>query len=281
MQIRTRRCFRSAHRRTVRKPYRSAVRICWRVPDDLAAALTAYRHAIRAHRRLAKLAPRFFDPVVVERERRWREDRRQWMDQWAPIIAKAYGTEPKPYDPTPDLPVEPTCPRTRRAVERELAGWEFWLSAAQVSMDRYQERRPHDLMSWSRMARLMQIAMDLRQLALGIDPDNPNQQPDNHDQSWADLKRSYGHLTNPAETKPPEHASTGNDKPSTLNEPRHTCPPASLEGEAPPKAELPAAAVPATVPVATPSQPPACSEYRRRDAYASLARHLRNAARRP
>ena len=258
MRTRTRRCFRSALRRTVRKPYRSAVRICWRAPDDLGAALTAYRHAIRAYRRLAKLAPRFFDSVVVERERRWRENRRQWMDQWAPVIAKAYGVEPKPYDPTPDLPVEPTCPRTRRAVERELAGWDFWLSAAQVAMDRYQERRPHDLMSWSRMARLLQIAMDLRQLAVGIDPDNPNPQPENHDQSWADLKSYYGHLVKAQDTPSPGPP-----------------PPEAGQGMHPSEPEVPA---PVNVaPTLPPAAPPIL--YRRRDVYASIARYQRNAVR--
>jgi hypothetical protein len=235
------------------------VRTCWRAPDDLGAALTAYRHAIRAHRRLAKLAPRFFDSVIVERERRWRENRRQWMDQWAPAIAKAYGTELKPYDPTPDLPVEPACPRTRRAVERELAAWEFWLSAARLARDRYQERRPHDLMSWSRMARLMQIAMDLRQLALGIDPENPNPQPENHDQSWADLKRSYGHLVKapdtPSSTPPPTEEGQGMHHP---------------EPEVPAPIEV--------RPMAPPPAPP--TEYRRRDVYASIARYQRNSVRR-
>jgi hypothetical protein len=191
---RTRNCLRSTVRRPFRKNCRAAVRTRWRSPDDLAAALTAYRQAIRAHRRLARLAPRFFDSVVVERERRWREDQRRWIAQWEPALAKVYGTEPEPYDPTPDLPVPPSSPRTIRAVDRELAAWDFWLSAAQLAMDRYNQRRPHDLMSFSRIARLLQISMDLSQLALGIDPENPNPQPDNHEQAWADLKRGYGHL---------------------------------------------------------------------------------------
>jgi hypothetical protein len=257
------------------------VRTRWRSPDDLAAALTAYRHAIRAHRRLAKLAPSFFDSVVVERERRRREDRRRWMAQWAPDIAKAYGTKPKPYDPTPDMPIPPSSPRTLRAVDRELAAWDFWLCAARMAMDRYQQRRPHDLMSFSRIARLLQISIDLRQLALGIDPEIPNPQPDDHKQAWADLKRAYGHLLKPVAPNATERSSPSNsainENPPTLNGSKPPGPAPSLNGESLKKTEPPASAsTPAAVAQAL--SPPVPIEYRRRDAYASFARNYRQAA---
>ena len=56
-----------------RRATRAAVRVRWRAPDDLGHALVAFRRALWAHRRLARLAPSFFDSVVVERERRERE----------------------------------------------------------------------------------------------------------------------------------------------------------------------------------------------------------------
>jgi len=77
----------SRHRRTTRPNLRGLCRNCnrrcvrgrRRGPDDFAQALTAFRRAVRAHRRLARLAPSFFDAAVVERERENRAEQRRWM----------------------------------------------------------------------------------------------------------------------------------------------------------------------------------------------------------
>ena len=93
---------------TVRRPTRTIVRTRWRAPDDLGAALVAFGCAVRSHRRLARLAPRFFDSVVVDRERLQRDASRRWMAEWQPILAKVYGTDPPPPpDPTADWPPLP------------------------------------------------------------------------------------------------------------------------------------------------------------------------------
>jgi hypothetical protein len=55
---------------------------CRRGPDDFTQALSAFRRALRTHRRLARLAPSFFDPAVVERERENRAEQRRWMALW-------------------------------------------------------------------------------------------------------------------------------------------------------------------------------------------------------
>src|SRR5262249_58325794 len=81
-----------------------------RTPDGfhLSEALTAFRRAIRSHRRLARLAPRFFDSAVVDREALERAERRRWAASWEPALAKAYGCQPAPPpDPAPDLPAVP------------------------------------------------------------------------------------------------------------------------------------------------------------------------------
>jgi hypothetical protein len=186
---------RKTTRSTLRKTVRTLVRVRWRAPDDLGEALVAFRRAIRAHRHLARLAPRFFDSVVVNRERRHREDQRRWMALWEPVLAKVYGTEPEPYNPADDLPPLPH-PNTQRAVERELAARAFWMEAGRIALELYRQRRPHDLMDLSRMARLLQIGFDFKLLACGIDPKRPDPEPANHDAAWADLKRAYGHLLN-------------------------------------------------------------------------------------
>lgn len=212
---------RHAIRSTVRKAVRTTVRVRWRAPDDLREALVAFRHATRAHRRLAKLAPRFFDSVIVNREHREREDRRRWMAVWEPALAKVYGCEPEPYNPMDDLPPLPH-PITQRAVERHLAAWNFWMEAGRNALRLYRQRRPHDLMDFSRMARLIQIALDFKLLATGIDPQRPEPEPLNHDAAWADLKRAYGHLADDdpsaPETSGAERASsslTPSDLPPT------------------------------------------------------------------
>ena len=84
-----RRHFWRARRSTVRSVIRSRVRVRWRAPDDLRESLTAYGRALRAHRRLAKMAPRFFDQAVIDREASNRAEQRRWMATWEPVLASA------------------------------------------------------------------------------------------------------------------------------------------------------------------------------------------------
>ena len=74
-----RRLTRRGSRLAVRRTVRSLTRIRWRTPDYLGSALAAFRRAIRARHRLARLAPSFFDSTVVDRERCHRDARLRWM----------------------------------------------------------------------------------------------------------------------------------------------------------------------------------------------------------
>ena len=183
---RTARAWRALSRRTLR-----SLPGCRRGPDDLSQALTAFGRAIRAHRRMARLAPRFFDSVVVERERRECEARRLWMAEWEPALARVYGGEPKPYDPSADRPPLPP-PRIQQAVECELASWNFWLATGRLAVKKYQHRNPHALMSLSRIARLLELAFKFGSLATGYDPARPQPEPVSYDTARADLERAYG-----------------------------------------------------------------------------------------
>jgi len=115
-------------RTTVRSVNRAHRRIRWRTPDDLGAALAAWGRAVRAHRRLVRLAPSFFDPAVADREAENRAEQRRWQATWEPDLARVYGVSPQaPTDDeeTPRLPP----PHIQRAVERQLAKWqqpEIW-----------------------------------------------------------------------------------------------------------------------------------------------------------
>ena len=197
---RLRRISRSTLRRALRRPLRRLDWSCLRAlpghrrgPDDLSQALTAFRRAIRCHRRLARLAPRFFDATVVNREVRHRAERRRCRELWAPALDKVYGPEPvlPPPNPETDLPPLPSR-RTRRVVERELAGWDLWFEAAKLAFARHQQRRPHALPSLTRIARLIQIAHDFGVLACGLPSANAPPEPSSFANCLADLERAYG-----------------------------------------------------------------------------------------
>jgi len=142
---------------------------------------------------LARLAPRFFDSAVVDREARHRAEQRCWMAQWESALAKVYGCEPhtNAHEPDAELPPLPSA-RTQRAVERELAGWGFWMDAGRAAMTRQHQHRAQALISLNQVARLLRVASDLKILACGDSaPDYPSESSD-YRRAWADLERAYG-----------------------------------------------------------------------------------------
>ena len=203
---------RSTIRRTVRRTTRATIRTRWRAPDDFGAALNAFARAICASRRLARLAPEFFDSAVVDRKRRATAARNRWMALWQPALDRVYGTGSTPPDPAADLPALPSK-KMQQAVEGELASWNLWMAAGQMALEQHRRRRPHALPSFSRLVRLIKIAVDFGRLAAGLDSARPDQAPVDDDpdfqQALADLKRAYGPL--PQSPSSPPAAQTGSD----------------------------------------------------------------------
>ena len=191
MKLAHRKLIRRACHTTIRRLNRSCVRVRWRAPDDLGDALTAFDRALRAHRRLARLAPRFFDHAVIDREAENRAEQRRWMATWEPILARVYGVEHTPAPPTDDRPPLPPL-QTQHAVERQLAAWKLWLELGRTAMERHQRRHPHALPSLCRLARLLDLAFEFKKLALGLDSPNPLPDKITYDDGWPDLKRAYG-----------------------------------------------------------------------------------------
>jgi len=192
---RLRRPARLARRSLVRGLGRRLDRACLRPsrrsgPSDLSQALTAFSRAIRCHRQLARLAPRFFDSSVVQPEALDREERRRWMALWEPTLARVYGCEPDPVPLDDDLPPLPSL-SVQRAVERELAAWSSWLEAGSLAL-RHQERHPHRLLSLNQIVRLLRVAGDLKALVFGDSASGSPVEPCDHRQVWADLERAYG-----------------------------------------------------------------------------------------
>ncbi len=221
-------------------------------PGDLSQALTALGRALRAHRRLARLAPSFFDSAVVDREAENRAERRRWMATWEPFIARAYGGEPHPPKADNELPLLPS-PRIQREVERKLAEREMCLVAGRIAMERYKQRQPHALMSWSRMARLLDIGFEFRKLACGLEIINPVPEKITYDYDLTDFKRGYGHKLE----APAKHAVV--PVPVTPASPSS----AAIVPDLPVPSSLPLAAAP------SPPAPPRC------DASSRWARQLR------
>lgn len=257
-------------RRLVRCLPRPCVRRRWRGPDDLAQALTAFGRALRAHRRLARLAPRFFDAAVVARERENRAEQRRWMALWEPHLAKAYGVAPQPPPVGDDAPPLPP-PATQRAVDCQLAELQSWLAAGDLAFTRHQQRQPHALLSLGRIARLLQLAFDLKRMVLGLDSKNPLPDKITYDYEFTDLKRAYGHLCDSAVSgvappTPPAPLASG-------------APPAPVSAAPGPGSGNPPAAGAAFSPPPAPAflRPPALAppESARCDAWSRLARQLR------
>jgi hypothetical protein len=187
-----RRAFRNCNRRCLRGRRRG--------PSDFNQALTAYRRALRANRRLARLAPQFFDAAVIQREAENRAERRRWMATWEPALAKVYGREARApdYDAEEKPPLPP--PHIQRKVDHLLAELPLWMNAGDIALQRHQRRHPHGLLSLSQMARLLDVGFALRKMACGMD--SPNELPEKitYDYELTDLKRAYGHLISPTES---------------------------------------------------------------------------------
>jgi len=201
-------------------------------PDDFSQALTAFTRAIRAHRRLVRLDPEGFDATEMNRLARKRKEDAEWRALWEPALNKVYGSSPegKPArDPSSDPPEVPKAPRTLRAIEREYASWRFWMSAGKLAMARHQQRRPHDIPSLTRIARLLEIAFDFAQLACGAPPSKEELESSGHEQALADLKRIYGDDSSLSLSAPekPTSPTLGTAK-ETLSDSSSTCYTAAL-----------------------------------------------------
>ena len=257
---------RTVTRTTLRGPFRcptrSTLRGRRRGPDDLSQALTAFGRAIRAHRRLARLAPRFFDSAVRDREAENRAERRRWMATWEPYIAKAYGVEPRLPVADDELPPLPSA-QIQSEVDLKLAEREMCMVAGRAAMDRWQQRQPHAVMSWNRMVRLLKIGFDFGNLACGLDTPNPLPEKIAYDYELTDLKRGYGH-----EPETPPVADVAGVSPFQNSESGGASVPASRsesDGNPP--------SIPASGPGGSPQEPPASPP--RCDAWSRWARTMR------
>lgn len=186
---------RTLSRRLNHRAWRRCVRPTadrFRGPDDLASALTAFRRALRCQRRLAALAPCFFDSTTVDRARHEAAARYRWLASWEPLLAKVYDVAPDFASLAAESKALPPLPsrRTQRAVARHLAGWDFWIAAADLALDRYQ-RRPHAVPRLAQILALLEISLAFRQAACGSFRPDPEGETAAAAAYLADLRRAY------------------------------------------------------------------------------------------
>jgi len=170
--------------------------------------------------------------------------------------------EPAPAAPVNDLPPLPP-PRIQRAVDCALADLQLWLAAGRVAMDLYQHRNPHALLSWTRMARYLDLAFDLKKMVLGLDSPNPLPEKITYDYELTGLKRSYGHLLDPAPPVAAAVSEAGGAIATGAAAGSAICLPSSCP------AQPPATILPPAPPGASPEGPRRC------DAWSRWARQVR------
>jgi len=189
-----------ARRNLTRRMNRLLDRACLRParlpgPDDLSQALTAFSRAIHCHRRLARIAPEFFDVTTVHRDARFRVEQLRWRAIWQPALEKVYGpgsADDSASEFANDFPRLPG-PRRQRVVERELAAWESWMLVGRAAMERHRQRRPHALLSLSRLARVIRVACAFKEVVFNRPADGPATDSPDFNDVLEQLERAYGH----------------------------------------------------------------------------------------
>jgi hypothetical protein len=182
--------------------------------------------AIRAHRRLCRLAPEIFDSTEVDRLAHRRKQDAEWRAVWEPALTDVYGPSPPEESHCDALANQsqlPECARTRRVIEREYTNWQFWMEAGRLAQERYQQRRPHALPSICQLARLIDAAMNFGRLACGSF--NPASEPPSHAQALTDLERAYG----PKALAAREAEALEKQKAAPASQPPPVPPPAPVE----------------------------------------------------
>jgi hypothetical protein len=162
------------------------------------------REAVRAHRRLIRLAPEQFDFAVVARLEREREQRGRRDAELAAALDKVYGPQVgRGYAEPPkwaamdtahgQAPVETEgktyrcgnenrcgngvetvwfprrTPRQERAIARWQVEWELGLALGREAMARHCQRQPHRRQGLGTLIRLIKVASALGRLSAGLE----------------------------------------------------------------------------------------------------------------
>ena len=139
-----------------------------------------------------KLAPRLFDPAVVDHEQRQHQLDLKWETEWKAAIEKVYGEPcvwPDPWwESRTNVP-----PELLPEVTMRLAQWDSSLHQAREMKRLSRELQPHNVPTLNQICDLMEIAFAFGRIATGMETARKNPLPplDDHSQFRADLKRTY------------------------------------------------------------------------------------------
>jgi hypothetical protein len=171
--------FRRLHRRCFGWRLRWLIRGGRRRGNYLSQALAAFGQAIRASRKLSKLAPDRFDVALLNRRARERAEADRWAEQCIPALAAVY----YPGDPGALAELrrewmEKQCRNSAEIVqfssakEQVIEGWllqgRMALELGEWALARHQRLRSHQRVGLSRVARLCESASMLGRLAVGL-----------------------------------------------------------------------------------------------------------------
>ena len=150
-----------------------------RPAHQLALAVRAFQKAIRARRRLLRLAPDLFDRAVADQEAEEQQMAASLQTELRHSLAKVYGSEDDPVKaPGPGDPSTSRWPRSRRklqAMDQEMAQYDVWLQVGREALRRFQRRQPHASLGLGDICRLLKVADDLGRLATGLESARPRE----------------------------------------------------------------------------------------------------------
>jgi len=153
-----------------RRCARRIVRKVGRAPrvDHLGRALSAFRRAVSARRRLARLAPEIFDVALVQRLSEESADRERLRAELDAAMVKVYGTTPDESELHHSTnagrcengaETVQFSPRQSLEIEETLALCELWMAEARQSFARYQQFQPHRRLGLGMAVRLIGLAV--------------------------------------------------------------------------------------------------------------------------
>ena len=166
-------------------------------PNHVVNALAAFRRAIRAHRRLMKLAPDRFDYGIVRQNALMREKEEKRLAELEKDISKVYGVTE--FTPEAARALRPDFskkrnPRTERVIAREVETWQAWLDAGSESLALARKENQWSRMSVASVCGLLETASTLGRLSTGLEtnykPVEP--EPGHHWDFEAALEKIYG-----------------------------------------------------------------------------------------
>jgi hypothetical protein len=162
-------------------------------PRYLAETIRCYKRALRARRRLMKLAPRLFDPALVVHEQRQHELDLKWQAESKAAIEKVYGEPCVWPDPWWESRTQIASDKAREFIV-EFETLNLYMHQAAEFYRLYRELQPHDIANINQICDLIEMASRFGRIAVGLETARKEPLPplNDHSRFQADLECIYG-----------------------------------------------------------------------------------------